>query len=223
MTNDEHKVAVDDMKKAVQFICSASPEELEKFYGKRATPAEIYANLSNEEIISKYRDYKASIAEPFQAGDEVRRKTDLTGSDLRVVTAVSQDEKGAEWLTFMTKRGRFYSSPSEAFTKTGKYHPQVNELIDALNGKGRATPKEAPESFSPVALGMYRHFKGKIYEVIANGWMEDTGIAVVVYKDTETGNVWVRDMTDFNMLMQQRTPGGLITTVPRFTRIGDRR
>lgn len=40
--------------------------------------------------------------------------------------------------------------------------------------------------------GLYRHFKGNIYEVIGVATEADTKERMVVYKDTKTGNLYVR-------------------------------
>lgn len=224
MTTDEHKV--NDMKEAIQFICLASQEVLEKIYGKGATAASVAENFSNDEIISKYKEYRASVTGSFVIGDEIRRETDTSCSDPRVVTAVYHDPQGNEWITIMTKHGKFYGLPADVFIKTGKHYPQIQEVLDALNGEDGVTQKDeaAVEARGgPVKLGLYRHFKGGIYKVIANGFMEKDNTPIVVYENPKTGKVWVRSLLDFNTMVQNRGLDGPGDLVPRFTYLGGRK
>ncbi len=51
-----------------------------------------------------------------------------------------------------------------------------------------------------VALGTYRHYKGKLYRVIGTATHEATGARMVVYQHVETNNpneIWVRPMDEF--------------------------
>ena len=75
----------------------------------------------------------------------------------------------------------------------------------------------------PVKPGLYRHFKGVIYKVIANGFMEKDNTPVVVYENPKTGKVWVRSLLDFNTMVQGRGLDGPGDLVPRFTYLGGRK
>ncbi len=54
-----------------------------------------------------------------------------------------------------------------------------------------------------VRLGMYQHYKGGLYKVIALGLLEETQEPVVVYEsqqdsgDYKSGTVWVRPYAEF--------------------------
>lgn len=43
-----------------------------------------------------------------------------------------------------------------------------------------------------IKKGIYRHFKGGIYEVVAIAFHSETLEEMVVYKNIENGKVWVR-------------------------------
>lgn len=60
-----------------------------------------------------------------------------------------------------------------------------------INGVLHATTDDQKE--------LYRHNKtGGVYEVICNANMESTGELMVVYRNTATGERWVRTATQFN-------------------------
>lgn len=45
---------------------------------------------------------------------------------------------------------------------------------------------------------LYRHFKGGLYRVIAIGKDSETEVDVVIYKNKDTSEVWVRPLEMFN-------------------------
>lgn len=45
--------------------------------------------------------------------------------------------------------------------------------------------------------GLYRHYKGGLYKVIAIGVDEKTGDRVVIYQSVEDNSWWVRHIADF--------------------------
>ena len=68
-----------------------------------------------------------------------------------------------------------------------------------------------------LELGLYKHFKGNIYEVIALAKDHETLDLLVIYKATyqpEGVNLWVRPLT---MFMEDVLIGGVKTK--RFTKI----
>lgn len=70
---------------------------------------------------------------------------------------------------------------------------------------------------SGVLLGhqrRYRHYKGIVVEVIAHGRLEATEEPVVVYRDLDTGDVWVRAESVFNEMVEVNGQ-----VVPRFSEI----
>lgn len=42
----------------------------------------------------------------------------------------------------------------------------------------------------------YRHYKGRVYTLLAMGTMKETGVSVVIYNDKK-GKVWVRTTDNF--------------------------
>ena len=48
-----------------------------------------------------------------------------------------------------------------------------------------------------MRLGVYMHYKGNVYEVIAVGTQENTGEKLVVYVSAK-GKVWLRPLKQFN-------------------------
>ena len=50
----------------------------------------------------------------------------------------------------------------------------------------------------------YKHFKGHIYEVIAIATDSEDLSKKVIYKNIETGDVWVRDYDMFNSLVDKK-------------------
>lgn len=67
-------------------------------------------------------------------------------------------------------------------------------------------------SKSVKAGGIYRHFKGNIYQVIAVAKDSSDLHDVVVYKSEDGSKVWVRDMDEF---LSEVTRDG--KTMERFT------
>ena len=45
--------------------------------------------------------------------------------------------------------------------------------------------------------GIYKHFKGHVYEVIGIAKDSDTLKEKIVYKNVETGELWLRDEDEF--------------------------
>jgi len=68
----------------------------------------------------------------------------------------------------------------------------------------------APNPPAPVKPGLYRHFKGKIYQVIGTARHSETLEELVVYYDDKK-SLWVRPKS---MFFQKVTLNG--KTLPRF-------
>ena len=51
--------------------------------------------------------------------------------------------------------------------------------------------------------GVYKHFKGHVYEVIGIARDSDTLDEKVVYKNIETGELWLRDVEEFLSLVDK--------------------
>lgn len=67
-----------------------------------------------------------------------------------------------------------------------------------------------------VELGMYKHYKGGLYKVIANGLIESTQQPAVVYEamaDNPKSQIWIREEADF--LATVDVDG---QTIPRFVK-----
>ncbi|MCQ2450286.1 MAG: DUF1653 domain-containing protein [Clostridia bacterium] len=70
---------------------------------------------------------------------------------------------------------------------------------------------------SEIKTGIYRHFKGNRYEVIATAKHSETLEEMVVYRALYgDGGVWVRPASMWNETIEQDGQ-----TVPRFTFIGE--
>ena len=67
-----------------------------------------------------------------------------------------------------------------------------------------------------IELGYYRHFKGKIYEVIAVAKHSETEEEMVVYKSHNQG-IWVRPMSMWSEMVER---DGKI--FPRFKKINEK-
>lgn len=72
-----------------------------------------------------------------------------------------------------------------------------------------------------IPNGLYQHYKGGLYRVIANGRDEVTLGHVVVYQSLATGEVWIRPTKSFTETVRLDTGLGLkaYQTVSRFTRV----
>lgn len=71
-----------------------------------------------------------------------------------------------------------------------------------------------------VALGSrWRHWKGGVYVIVANGFEEATGHAVVVYQSETTGVVWTRPLDNF--LGKVESEGAPAPSVYRFELIAE--
>ncbi len=57
------------------------------------------------------------------------------------------------------------------------------------------------ENECKIPLGIYRHYKGGIYEVIANATHSETCEDMVVYRNIDTEAVWVRPSHMWNELV----------------------
>lgn len=52
---------------------------------------------------------------------------------------------------------------------------------------------------SPQPLGIYRHYKGRLYEVLGTAQHSETDEVLVLYRVFEgNGDLWVRPQTMFN-------------------------
>ena len=233
MSNSEYKKGAEDLREAIRFIFSASQQELEEAYGKGATTATVSVDLEPEEIISKYRDYMQRIGGPIEVGNGVWLKKDEHRCEPLIVTGTG-DTFGKPTVTCLTKRGAFYIACLEDVVKTGRDFPQIREALDILNGKAekmdKATRKTWLKEFThaafaaannPVRLGRYRHYKAGLYEVIANGYLEETGEAAVIYKSETTGTVWVRTWESWSETVETCDSNMIYSEEPRFKFIGD--
>ena len=63
-----------------------------------------------------------------------------------------------------------------------------------------------------IKLGIYRHFKGGIYEVVGVGRHSETLCDMVIYKNVESGEFWVRPAEMWNETVEYKGE-----TVLRFT------
>ena len=50
----------------------------------------------------------------------------------------------------------------------------------------------------PIVGRLYKHHRGGQYKIICNAQKIDNREHVVVYMNTQTYNIWVRDLCDFN-------------------------
>lgn len=67
-----------------------------------------------------------------------------------------------------------------------------------------------------VKLGIYRHFKGGIYEVLEIATHSETMEEMVVYRNRESGKWWVRPASMWNETVERDGHSYL-----RFTYLGD--
>lgn len=58
--------------------------------------------------------------------------------------------------------------------------------------------------------------------MIANGRLEATGEAVVIYKSLTSGTVWVRSLENWSETVEVCDANGIYSEVPRFTYLGER-
>ncbi len=65
-----------------------------------------------------------------------------------------------------------------------------------------------------IQCGIYRHYKGGIYEVIDTAKHSETLETLVIYKNVTSGDCWARPISMWNETVEQE---GRI--VPRFQRI----
>ena len=67
-----------------------------------------------------------------------------------------------------------------------------------------------------IKLGIYRHFKGGIYEVLEIATHSETMEEMVVYRNRESGKWWVRPASMWNETLERDGQ-----TYLRFTYLGD--
>jgi len=67
-----------------------------------------------------------------------------------------------------------------------------------------------------LELGYYRHFKGNVYEVIANALHSETEEELVVYKALSEEQIWVRPQSMWNEVVER---DGM--TMSRFEKMED--
>jgi hypothetical protein len=60
----------------------------------------------------------------------------------------------------------------------------------------------------------YRHYKGGVYEIVTEARLEATEELVFVYRNVETGDVWVRPRADFDDMVNWQGQ-----QVPRFSEV----
>ena len=216
------KYSIEERGEAARFIVTAAPENLAKAYGPGAASADIFVDLTWDDIVEKYRAYMASIGQ-FRAGNEVRFANDKQCYEPMVVTT-SNKTGNSILYTCLTKRGKYYQVYHNELVRTGRDYPQIREVLEIMNGK--ATPEKRDENIvsnAPIEPGVYQHFRCGKYEVIANGCLEATGEAVVIYKSVKTGKVWVRTREAWLMPASVLSDkNGTYTEVPRFKYLGAR-
>lgn len=215
------KYSVEERGEAARFIVTAAPEDLAKAYGPGAASADIFVDLTWDEIVEKYRAYMASINQ-FRAGNEVRFANDKQCYEPMVVTT-SNKTGNSILYTCLTKRGKYYQVYHNELVRTGRDYPQIREVLEIMNGK--ATPEKRDENIvpnAPIELGIYQHFRGGRYEVIANGRLEATGEAVVIYRSLTSGKVWVRSLENWSETAEVLDESGIYSEVPRFKYLGAR-
>jgi hypothetical protein len=66
----------------------------------------------------------------------------------------------------------------------------------------------------PVVGGIYRHYKGGLYVVIAVSIQEETGEPLVTYRSNARGTFWTRTLQNF----QEHVDFPDADSVPRFRR-----
>ena len=212
------KYSVEERGEAARFIVTAAPEYLAKAYGPGAASADIFVDLTWDEIVEKYRAYMASIGQ-FRAGNEVRFANDKQCYEPMVVTT-SNKTGNSILYTCLTKRGKYYQVYHNELVRTGRDYPQIREVLEIMNGKATPEKRKGPAP-DPVRLGRYRHYKGGLYEVIANGYLEETGEAAVIYKSETTGTVWVRTWESWSETVETCDSNMIYSEEPRFKFIGD--
>ena len=212
------KYSVEEIGEAARFVVTAAPEDLAKAYGPGAASADIFVDLTWDEIVEKYRAYMASIGQ-FRAGNEVRFANDKQCYEPMVVTA-SNKTGNSILYTCLTKRGKFYQVYHNELVRTGRDYPQIREVLEIMNGK--ATPEKRKGPLEPAKLGIYQHFKGERYEVIANGFLEKHWKSVVIYKSLASGIVWVRSLENWSETVEVLDESGIYSEVPRFKYLGAR-
>lgn len=211
------KYSVEERGEAARFVACAPQAEIEKAYGAGVTSADIFVDLTWDEIVEKYRAYK-TFADTLRVGNEVVFTRDGYGKEPMVVTAKSAVLK-KPMVVCLTGRGRYYTAYTEDLVATGRDYPQIREVLEAMRGK--ATPKRKTPAPDPAKLGIYQHFRGGRYEVIANGRLEATGEAVVIYKALMSGTVWVRSLKNWSETVEVLDESGIYSEEPRFTYLGD--
>ncbi len=70
-----------------------------------------------------------------------------------------------------------------------------------------------------LTSGIYRHYKGDLYDVIGVGYREEDEVPVVIYKalyesDYPYGTIWVRRLDDFREMVMVEG-----REVPRFAKV----
>jgi len=68
-----------------------------------------------------------------------------------------------------------------------------------------------------LKLGIYKHFKGKLCEVIAVARDSETTVEMVVYKELSDGSIWVRPLKMFMEHVERDGYSG-----PRFAYVGEK-
>ena len=213
------KYSIEERGEAARFVVTAAPEDLAKAYGAGVTSADIFVDLTWDEIVEKYRAYK-TFADTLRVGNEVVFTRDGYGKEPMVVTAKSAVLK-KPMVVCLTGRGRYYTAYTEDLVATGRDYPQIREVLEAMRGKATPEKRKAPAP-DPAKLGCYRHYKGGFYMVIANGYLESTGEPAVIYQSQDTGKVWVRSLANWSETVEVCDANGIYSEVPRFAYLGER-
>ena len=112
------KYSVEERGEAARFVVTAAPEDLAKAYGPGAASADIFVDLTWDEIVEQYRAYMASIGQ-FRAGNEVRFANDKQCYEPMVVTT-SNKTGNSILYTCLTKRGKYYQVYHNELVRTGR-------------------------------------------------------------------------------------------------------
>lgn len=55
-----------------------------------------------------------------------------------------------------------------------------------------------------IKLGIYRHFKGGVYEVVGVGRHSETLENMVIYRNCESGEFWIRPAAMWNEVVEYK-------------------
>jgi hypothetical protein len=84
---------------------------------------------------------------------------------------------------------------------------ELEQLRDALN-----------EAIPMIEGSVYRHYKGGLYRMLHLATDEATGEDIVVYRSLADDRIWVRTAYSWNGTVHHEEPGGIASSIPRFTK-----